>query len=103
MGGNPSTDEICAKYMSMYDPYQNLSPISTNTPHMHITTAVNDPRVPFWGPTKYTARLRQSADTSNLNGGISRLVLLNADFNAGHFSPTGPNTADISPFANEYS
>jgi oligopeptidase B len=77
--GNPD-DPIYFDYMMSYSPYDNLKP--GEYPDILLTTSLNDPRVAFWEPVKFTARLR-AIKASN------RLVLLKTDFGAGHGGASG--------------
>ena len=49
---------------------------------MLITTGLNDANVRFWGPAKYTAKLRE------LKKGNSTLIL-KTDLSSAHFGPSG--------------
>eukprot|EP00742_Colponemidia_sp_Colp-10_P008004 GILJ01008636.1.p1 GENE.GILJ01008636.1~~GILJ01008636.1.p1 ORF type:complete len:776 (+),score=84.22 GILJ01008636.1:21-2348(+) len=77
-------------------PFENLS--AQQYPHLMVTTALNDPRVPFWGPAKYVAKMEQmvAGDTNATDGTVStvstttqrdepRMLLLKIDPDAGHF------------------
>jgi oligopeptidase B len=67
-------------YMLAYSPYDNVA--ARDYPHMLITGGLNDPRVPFWEPAKWTARLR-AAKTSD------DLLLLRTNMGAGHGGASG--------------
>jgi oligopeptidase B len=77
--GNPDAREYF-DYMLSYSPYDNIR--STEYPHVLITTGLNDPRVAFWEPAKFTARLRElkTNDTT---------ILLRTNFEAGHAGASG--------------
>jgi len=77
--GNPE-DPTYYDYIRSYAPYENVH--SATYPHLLITAGLNDPRVGFWEPAKWAARLRacKSGD---------RLLLLKTNMGAGHFGPSG--------------
>ena len=77
--GNPD-DEAYFNYMLSYSPYDNLRP--TDYPDILITTGLNDPRVAFWEPAKFAARLRELKTYDSL-------VLLHTEFGAGHSGASG--------------
>jgi len=53
--GNPAEKEYF-EYMITYSPYDNLKPGAY--PHLLVTAGLNDPRVQYWEPAKYVAKLR---------------------------------------------
>ena len=67
-------------YMLSYSPYDNIRP--TDYPHMLITTGLNDPRVAYWEPAKFTAKLREMKTDNNL-------ILLYTNYDSGHAGPSG--------------
>jgi oligopeptidase B len=77
--GNPE-DKDAFDYMLSYSPYDNLHP--NRYPALLLTTGFNDPRVAYWEPAKFGARLRDVSQGNNL-------VLLHTDFNAGHAGASG--------------
>jgi oligopeptidase B len=77
--GNPDIREYF-DYIMTYSPYDNLR--NTEYPHVLITTGLNDPRVAFWEPAKFTARLRELKTNDNS-------VLLRTNFEAGHAGASG--------------
>lgn len=77
--GNPQQKEYY-DYMKSYSPYDNVS--AENYPHILITAGLNDPRVAYWEPTKWTAKLRASKKDQNL-------LLLKTNLGAGHGGPSG--------------
>lgn len=62
-------------YIKSYSPYDNVRP--TNYPNVLIMTGLNDPRVSYWEPAKWTAKLRATKTDGNL-------LLLKTSMNAGH-------------------
>jgi oligopeptidase B len=77
--GNPDDREYF-DYIMTYSPYDNLR--ATDYPHVLVTTGLNDPRVAYWEPAKFTARLRELKTDSNT-------VLLKTNFDAGHAGASG--------------
>jgi oligopeptidase B len=77
--GNPE-EKIYYEYMKTYSPYDNVS--AKDYPNILITTGLNDPRVAFWEPAKWTARLRALKTDDNL-------ILLKTDLGAGHGGASG--------------
>jgi oligopeptidase B len=60
--GNPSVPEQFA-YMRSYSPYDNVE--RKAYPAMLVTAGLNDPRVNYWEPAKWVARLRASKTDAN--------------------------------------
>jgi oligopeptidase B len=81
--GNPEVPEEYA-YMRAYSPYDNLE--ARTYPRLLLTGGLHDPRVQYWEPAKYVARLRmlqrEHQDAANL-------VLLKTIMTVGHGGPTG--------------
>ncbi len=77
--GNPEQVEHYRRIRS-YSPYDNVH--ETAYPHLLVTAGLNDPRVSYWEPAKWVAKLR--ALTPN-----SRLLLLKTNMGAGHFGASG--------------
>ena len=77
--GNPD-DPAFFDYMLSYSPYDNIR--ATNYPNLLITTGLNDPRVSYWEPAKFTAKLRELKTDDNL-------LLLKTNFDAGHAGASG--------------
>ncbi len=77
--GNPE-DEAYYTYMLSYSPYDNVAAV--DYPHMFITAGLNDPRVQYWEPAKYVARLRDLSTSDNL-------LLFKTNMGSGHFGTTG--------------
>jgi oligopeptidase B len=77
--GNPQVREHF-EYMLSYSPYDNVRP--TAYPHMLITTGLNDPRVAYWEPAKFVAKLREMKTDDNI-------LLLHTNYQAGHAGASG--------------
>lgn len=77
--GNPD-DEEYFKYMLSYSPYDNIQ--KTAYPEILITTGLNDPRVAYWEPVKFAAKLRDCKTDNNL-------LLLKTNMDAGHAGASG--------------
>jgi len=77
--GNPAVKDAF-DYMLSYSPYDNIRPIEY--PDLLLTTGFNDPRVAYWEPAKFAARLR------DLKKGQA-VVLIQTNFNAGHAGASG--------------
>jgi oligopeptidase B len=77
--GDPRRAEDHAR-MRAWSPYDNVRAV--DYPHLLILGGLNDPRVAFWEPAKWAARLRAlKTDT--------HLLLLKTDLAAGHGGPSG--------------
>lgn len=77
--GNPD-DEEYFKYMLSYSPYDNIQ--KTAYPDILITTGLNDPRVAYWEPVKFVAKLRNYKTDNNL-------LLLKTNMDTGHAGASG--------------
>ena len=77
--GNPH-DKGYFDYMISYSPYDNIRAIEY--PHMLITTGLNDPRVAYWEPAKFVAKLRQTKTDNNL-------IIFYTNYDSGHAGASG--------------
>jgi oligopeptidase B len=77
--GNPN-DAASYEYIRSYSPYDNVAPRAY--PHMLVTAGLNDPRVAYWEPAKFTARLRALKTDGNR-------LLLKTNMGAGHGGASG--------------
>ncbi|CAN5642599.1 oligopeptidase B [soil metagenome] len=77
--GDPRKPEFYA-YMKSYSPYDNVE--AKAYPTMLVTTGLNDPRVAFWEPAKWVARLRATKTDDNP-------LLLRTNLGAGHGGASG--------------
>lgn len=55
--GNPIKDKAAYEYMRSYSPYDNT--VARNYPALFISGGLTDPRVTYWEPAKWTAKLRE--------------------------------------------
>lgn len=78
--GDPADPQLYAA-MRAYSPYDNVRRGAVY-PHLYVSTGLNDPRVAYWEPAKWVARLRAEAD-------IQRSLVLRTLLGAGHFSSSG--------------
>jgi oligopeptidase B len=77
--GNPAIKEQF-DYMMSYSPYDNVRAV--DYPNLLLTAGFNDPRVAYWEPAKFAAKLRELKTDDNL-------LLLRTNFNAGHAGSSG--------------
>lgn len=77
--GNPN-EKRYYDYMMSYSPYDNVT--GREYPHLLVTAGLNDPRVQYWEPAKWVARLRATRDGD-------RLLLLKTHMGAGHAGASG--------------
>ena len=77
--GNPQEPESY-RYMKGYSPYDQVHDAAY--PAMLVTGGLNDPRVSYWEPAKWVARLR------TLNRG-RRPIVLKTQLGSGHMGPSG--------------
>jgi oligopeptidase B len=78
--GNPITDKAAFDLIQSYSPYDNVA--AQAYPPMLITGGLNDPRVTYWEPAKWAARLRMSKTDENI-------LLLKTNMGAGHGGKSG--------------
>jgi oligopeptidase B len=78
--GNPEEDARAYAYIRSYSPYDNVRPQAY--PHMLVTAGLSDPRVTYWEPAKWVARLRAEKTDD-------RLLLLKTNMAAGHRGASG--------------
>ena len=78
--GNPITDKEAFEYIRSYSPYDQVS--AQDYPPMLITGGLNDPRVTYWEPAKWAAKLRVTKTDDNI-------LLLKTNMGAGHGGKSG--------------
>lgn len=89
--GNPN-DKLYYDYIQSYSPYDNLK--QGAYPNIYASGGLNDPRVPYWEPAKWVARIRALKTDSNL-------VAMKMNMGAGHFGKSGRYAA-LEETADEY-
>lgn len=77
--GDPNQREFY-QYMKSYAPYENVR--AQNYPAILITAGLNDPRVSYWEPAKWAAKLRALKTDDNV-------LLLKTNMGSGHFGASG--------------
>ncbi len=90
--GNPITDKAAFEQIRSYSPYDNVT--AKVYPPLLITGGLNDPRVTYWEPAKWTAKLRYLKTDSNP-------LLMKINMGAGHGGKSGRFTA-LHETAEEY-
>lgn len=78
--GNPLTDEAAYETILAYSPYDQVA--KRNYPAMLITGGVTDPRVTYWEPAKWAAKLRHEAPEAGP-------YFLRINLDAGHGGASG--------------
>jgi oligopeptidase B len=78
--GNPITDKAAFAYMLAYSPYDQVT--AKAYPPMLVTAGLNDPRVTYWEPAKWVAKLRELKTDDNL-------LLMKTNMGAGHGGQSG--------------
>lgn len=77
--GNPLADPETYGYMKSYSPYDNVRDVTY--PRILATAGLEDPRVGFWEPAKWVAKLRSTSPETS--------VILKTEMGAGHMGPSG--------------
>lgn len=78
--GNPIVDKAAFEYIRSYSPYDNVE--RKDYPAILVTGGLNDPRVTYWEPAKWVARLRANKTDDNP-------LLLKINMGAGHGGKSG--------------
>ena len=78
--GNPIKNKTDFDNISQYSPYENVS--EQRYPHILVTAGLTDPRVTYWEPAKWVAKLRTLKTDNNL-------LLLKMNMGAGHAGASG--------------
>ena len=78
--GNPIEDKAAYDYIKSYSPYENVS--AQAYPHILVTAGLTDPRVTYWEPAKWVAKLREYSSSDHT-------LLLKTHMDAGHAGASG--------------
>jgi oligopeptidase B len=78
--GNPVEDPQAFELIRSYSPYDNVKPQAY--PPMFISGGLNDPRVTYWEPAKWAAKLRATKTDGNT-------LVLKTNMGAGHGGKSG--------------
>ncbi len=78
--GNPIKDPKAYDLLQSYSPYDNIT--ARDYPPMFVSGGLNDPRVTYWEPAKWTAKMRATKTDENL-------LVMRMNMGAGHFSNSG--------------
>jgi oligopeptidase B len=84
--GDPVHDPAAFERMLSYSPYDNVTAPEDpdRFPALYASAGLNDPRVGFWEPAKWVAKLRSVGA-----GSPARPILLRTELGAGHGGPSG--------------
>ncbi len=77
--GNPLESLEIYDLMASYTPYENVGGFTY--PTLVVTAGLNDPRVSYFEPAKWVARIREKSPSSS--------VILKCDMGFGHSGPSG--------------
>ena len=78
--GNPIESKTVFELLQSYSPYDNIE--AREYPPMLVTGGLNDPRVTYWEPAKWTAKMRATKTDTNL-------LAMRINMGAGHFANSG--------------
>jgi oligopeptidase B len=82
--GNPRDNADDYQYMKSYSPYDNVAEV--DYPALYVEAGLNDPRVQYWEPAKWVAKLRVTKTDDNP-------LVLKTEMGAGHSGPSGRYSA----------
>ena len=78
--GNPLESKQVFEHMQGYSPYDQIK--AMRYPPMLVTGGLNDPRVTYWEPAKWTAKMRATKSDDNL-------LVMKMNMGAGHAGKSG--------------
>lgn len=78
--GNPEASKEYYDYIKSYSPYDNVK--AQSYPNIYIKAGLNDPRVTYWEPAKWCAKLRELKTDHHV-------LLLETDMQSGHAGASG--------------
>ncbi|MEJ8473902.1 S9 family peptidase [Roseibium algae] len=78
--GNPITEKPAYEYIASYSPYDNVA--AKDYPAILAVGGLTDPRVTYWEPAKWVAKLRATKTGDNL-------LMLKTNMEAGHGGASG--------------
>ncbi len=78
--GNPIADVAAYRTIASYAPYENVRPLAY--PHIFALGGLTDPRVTYWEPAKWVAKLRTQNTSQNM-------LMLKINMDVGHGGASG--------------
>ena len=78
--GNPIVYRKAYDYIRSYSPYDNVA--AKDYPNIFVTAGLTDPRVTYWEPAKWVAKLRELKTDENM-------ICLKINMDAGHGGASG--------------
>jgi oligopeptidase B len=78
--GNPDSSKEVYDYMKSYCPYTNVE--AKSYPILYVTAGLHDPRVTYWEPAKWVAKLRELKKNKNV-------ILFRTNMESGHAGASG--------------
>lgn len=78
--GNSTENRDVFDYIASYSPYDNVE--AKAFPHLFITAGLNDPRVSYWEPAKWVAKLRRLKSDQHV-------IAMKVNMGAGHSGASG--------------